>query len=335
MHWFVVVLGNRCAADHLVDRPAISRVTNAKHRRPMARMTKFLPTVLGLATFSIAHAAFANEADVAACAASAEGDACVRSNGAPGVCIPDVGDPTVLTCDDAAAGEADDPECAGLAEGDACVRADGTGGTCTVDPVDGALDCEDAPGEGEADDPECAGLAEGDACVRPDGTAGTCTVDPIDGALDCEDGPGDGEADDPECAGLAEGDACVRPDGTDGTCVVDPTDGALDCEDGPGDGGADDGNGAGGDDGGIDDNKAACVELAEGDMCTRDDGQAGTCVPDDSDPGVLECEDDHGSNDDSSSDDDMAASCSVGTSHTPAVLGLLLLVGFVRRRRAA
>ena len=38
--------------------------------------------------------------------------------------------------------------------------------------------------------------------------------------------------------------------------------------------------------------KDACVGLEEDDDCTRGDGSAGTCIPDDSDPGVLSCDDD-------------------------------------------
>ena len=37
--------------------------------------------------------------------------------------------------------------------------------------------------------------------------------------------------------------------------------------------------------------KAACANLDEGDACTRGDGDPGTCVPDESDPAVLTCED--------------------------------------------
>ena len=54
--------------------------------------------------------------------------------------------------------------------------------------------------------------------------------------------------------------------------------------------------------------KAACAALDEGDDCTRGDGRAGTCIPDDSDPNVLTCDDDASGLDDSSDD----GGCSVG-----------------------
>ena len=38
--------------------------------------------------------------------------------------------------------------------------------------------------------------------------------------------------------------------------------------------------------------KAACVDLDEGDDCTRGDGGPGVCIPDESDPDVLTCDDD-------------------------------------------
>lgn len=41
----------------------------------------------------------ANDEDKAACAQLEEGDECVRSDGGPGVCVPDDSDP-VLTCED-------------------------------------------------------------------------------------------------------------------------------------------------------------------------------------------------------------------------------------------
>ncbi len=37
--------------------------------------------------------------------------------------------------------------------------------------------------------------------------------------------------------------------------------------------------------------KAACADLAEGDDCTRGDGTDGVCIPDESDPAVLTCDD--------------------------------------------
>lgn len=83
-----------------------------------------------------------------------------------------------------------------------------------------------------------------------------------------------------------------------------------------------------------DDDKAACADKAEGDACTRGDGDAGVCVPDDSDP-VLTCEDDVGSTSgsgstsggsDDSSDDSSSGGCSAaGSPASPA--GALALVG--------
>lgn len=44
--------------------------------------------------------ALADDADKAACASLDRGDACIRGNGDPGVCLPDESDPNVLTCED-------------------------------------------------------------------------------------------------------------------------------------------------------------------------------------------------------------------------------------------
>jgi MYXO-CTERM domain-containing protein len=91
--------------------------------------------------------------------------------------------------------------------------------------------------------------------------------------------------------------------------------------------------------------KAACADKAEGDDCTRGDGDPGVCVPDDSDP-VLTCEDDAGSSgrgsgsgDSSadSSDDDTSTGdgCSAGGAPGSG-LGALLLAGLAlaARRRS-
>ncbi|HHH28158.1 MAG TPA: hypothetical protein ENK57_07415 [Polyangiaceae bacterium] len=43
--------------------------------------------------------------------------------------------------------------------------------------------------------------------------------------------------------------------------------------------------------------KAACVDLAEGDDCARGDGDPGICIPDESDPNVLTCDDDAAASD--------------------------------------
>ncbi len=85
--------------------------------------------------------------------------------------------------------------------------------------------------------------------------------------------------------------------------------------------------------------KAACVNKSEGDACERGDGDAGVCVPDESDANVLTCEDTvGGGNDDNSGDD--SPSCSVTPSAAaPGLAGLLALGllfgvrGRTRRRR--
>jgi MYXO-CTERM domain-containing protein len=59
------------------------------------------PMVLVVSTVS-ANAAFADEADKAACVDLEEGDACTRGDGDPGTCVPDESDPDVLTCEDEA-----------------------------------------------------------------------------------------------------------------------------------------------------------------------------------------------------------------------------------------
>jgi MYXO-CTERM domain-containing protein len=78
--------------------------------------------------------------------------------------------------------------------------------------------------------------------------------------------------------------------------------------------------------------KAACAALEEGDGCTRGNGDPGICIPDESDPDVLTCDDDGlGSN---AGDD---GGCNIGG--TPASGGAwlagvaLALVAAARRRR--
>ncbi len=90
--------------------------------------------------------------------------------------------------------------------------------------------------------------------------------------------------------------------------------------------------------------KAACADLDEGDECTRGDGDPGVCIPDESDTGVLSCDDDtlgSGSSSSSgSSSDDGTSGCSASGRRTAndgmlavgvAAVGLALL----RRKRAA
>ncbi|MDI3286049.1 hypothetical protein [Polyangium sp. 15x6] len=83
--------------------------------------------------------------------------------------------------------------------------------------------------------------------------------------------------------------------------------------------------------------KAACVGLAEGDDCTDGDGRAGYCIPDESDSGVLTCEDlrSDGSGGSGSSNQPIIA-CST-TPGVPAPLPLSLLAAAALawgRRRA-
>ncbi len=262
---------------------------------------------LGSTVLSFAREAHANDFDRAACADAQEGDACVRQNGDVATCVPDASDPSVLTCDDEPAG--------------------GTGGT------------------GGGGDPACDGLMLGDACTREDGSAGSCVPDVSDPtALDCEDGVGgssssssssggDGGGSPGACAELGEGDACVREDGSSGTCVPDSSDpSVLECEDGQ--------NAPAGSGGNAQGDQAACVDHEEGDACTRADGRAGTCSPDDSDPGTLECDDDAApSSDDSggnSNDDSPQLSCSFDRAAAPSgLLGLFAIAAIARRRRTA
>lgn len=76
--------------------------------------------------------------------------------------------------------------------------------------------------------------------------------------------------------------------------------------------------------------EAACEGLVEGDDCTRANGDAGLCQPDDSDPEVLVCDDDGlGSSDGSGSSD-----CSTAGSSAAGWLALgLVAVGSRRRIR--
>jgi MYXO-CTERM domain-containing protein len=297
-------------------------------------MTRTLTlSTLGAALFLTAGVARANDTDRAACEAASEGDACVRHTGDAGTCVPDESDPSVLTCED------------GPDDGATSGGTDDNGGT------DDSGGTDDNGGD-DGDDAACVGLQEGEACVRADGSDGSCVPDVSgDGSLECEDGPDDGatsgsddngggadDGDDAACVGLVEGEACVRADGSDGTCVPDVSDdGSLECEDGPG--GADDNGGGGVDDNGG--NQIACDALDLGDDCTRVDGSAGTCVADDSDPGMLECEDEAtavmsgASEDASASGDSLNISCSVAPTRAPsAMLGFLVLAGLIRRRRA-
>ena len=95
--------------------------------------------------------------------------------------------------------------------------------------------------------------------------------------------------------------------------------------------------------------KDACASLDEGDDCTRGDGGSGVCVPDESDPGVLTCDDDasaggSGSGDDGSGDDSSggrALACSAsdgapsgGAAPLAFALGAIALVAWGRRRLA-
>ncbi|MEZ4439570.1 MAG: MYXO-CTERM sorting domain-containing protein [Polyangiaceae bacterium] len=80
--------------------------------------------------------------------------------------------------------------------------------------------------------------------------------------------------------------------------------------------------------------KAACVDLEEGDDCTRGDGGPGTCIPDESDANVLTCDDDGAGG----SGGDDGGGCSVSGQDPSSALPLLALglgAVLVRRRRRA
>ncbi len=280
--------------------------------------TKYLSGLVGLASILLAGPALANDANEAACEWSALGDACVREDGDAGTCVSDESDPDVLTCEDEPGmdddggipDDADDFACEGLDEGDACIRGDGSDGFCTPDQSDpGVLECEDEPGmdddggiPDDADDFACEGLDEGDACVRGDGSDGFCTPDQSDpGVLECEDEPGMDDS---------NSDSDSNSNSNSNSNSDSDSDSDLDT--------------------------LACSDLEEDDACIRGDGSDGFCTPDQSDPGVLECEDDAApspSGEDQPSIDDVL-SCSVTQqAPAPAGLALLMLLGLVRRRR--
>ncbi|MBK6513174.1 MAG: hypothetical protein IPM79_06930 [Polyangiaceae bacterium] len=73
--------------------------------------------------------------------------------------------------------------------------------------------------------------------------------------------------------------------------------------------------------------KAACVDLDEGDDCTRGDGGPGVCIPDESDPDVLTCDDDPSEDGGGggSSSDSGGAGCAIGSG--PSGAPLLAVVG--------
>ncbi|MBK8256992.1 MAG: hypothetical protein IPK82_30495 [Polyangiaceae bacterium] len=79
--------------------------------------------------------------------------------------------------------------------------------------------------------------------------------------------------------------------------------------------------------------KDACVGLEEGDDCTRGDGSAGVCIPDESDPGVLTCDDDTAS---SGTSGGGSGGCSTSSGPASSLAGLVLLgaaLAVSRRRR--
>jgi uncharacterized protein (TIGR03382 family) len=68
----------------------------------------------------------------------------------------------------------------------------------------------------------------------------------------------------------------------------------------------------------------ACEGASEGDACTRENGDEATCLPDESDPGTLKCDDDGGSS--------SGSGCSTTGPLGASALGLLAL-GLLARRR--
>ena len=84
--------------------------------------------------------------------------------------------------------------------------------------------------------------------------------------------------------------------------------------------------------------KAACIDMDEGEACVDSDGEPGTCVADESDPNVLSCEDsddDDGGNSttNSTNDNDDDDGCSIGGRAALAPAFALVLLGLWRRRR--
>jgi hypothetical protein len=76
----------------------------------------------------------------------------------------------------------------------------------------------------------------------------------------------------------------------------------------------------------------ACVDLFEGDACTRDDGSEGTCLPDDSDPDVLKCDDD-GLSGGGTSTSGGSLSCATGGAGALGWLAVSMLLLGTRRGR--
>jgi MYXO-CTERM domain-containing protein len=192
----------------------------------------------------------------------------------------------------------------------------------------------------DADKAACAELTVDTDCVDGDGRAGKCISDDTDPVLTCED------LDSYNCIGLSENAACVDAAGQPGACIPDASDaGALHCEDnatpgddsGEGGSGGDDSDG-GGDDSGSDDtasereaDRIECAELSEGDSCTESDGDEGACKVDDSDPNVLECDDDAVASSSSASAGCSASGGDATSSGVLLLLGLSLAVAGRRR----
>ncbi|MDI1431801.1 hypothetical protein [Polyangium sorediatum] len=65
--------------------------------------------------------------------------------------------------------------------------------------------------------------------------------------------------------------------------------------------------------------KDACIGFAEGDDCTDGNGRAGYCIPDESDPGVLTCEDLRSGGAGGSGGDDSSKQPVIACSTTPGV----------------
>lgn len=182
----------------------------------------------------------------------------------------------------------------------------------------------------------CEGLANGADCVDGDGQPGACLPDDSDpNVLSCED------MDTVVCLDKQQGDACVDEEGDAGKCVLDDDGTELECEDD-----AVSGNGGGGNGGNSNDDdddpdtdderdadRIACADLSEGDECTEDDGDAGACKPDDSDPNVLECDDDALAG--SSSSGGCSAAGTTGAASTGVLVGLALALSALRGRKRA
>ena len=81
----------------------------------MHRLSAPIALAAALAAVATPLDAHANDADKAACADLAEGDACTDSDGADGTCVPDASDANVLSCEDSASSDDSSSGCSASA----------------------------------------------------------------------------------------------------------------------------------------------------------------------------------------------------------------------------